>query len=284
MSNPGTPVLTEHSAFDTRNSSEGAVAAVEHAPVWVWGLPLAPLTRAEAVAAVERLIAARTPSYFITANLNYAMLTHRHVDLDRINRGAAFLLADGMPLVWASRWRETPLPERVAGSDLIYDLCALAGRRGFRVFLLGGAEGIAEQAARNLVARYPGLQLAGTLAPPFRGLSPEEQAELIAQVRAARPDLLLVAFGQPKGERWLAEHLEALGVPVGVQVGAALDFVAGKVARAPRWLQKIGLEWTYRLALEPARLGGRYASNFLFFFRMALRDGWAIARGRRPEP
>ena len=178
-------------------------------------------------------------------------------------------MADGKPLVWASRMQGTPLPERVAGSDLIFHLCEEAAE-GFRVFLLGGGEGVAEQAAQRLVERYPGLQIVGTECPPFRELTPDEEAALLDRIRRAAPDLLFVAFGQPKGERWIIRHLEGLGVPVSVQVGASLDFAAGRVRR-PRWMQKSGLEWVFRLSLEPQRLAGRYARNAWFIFRRMIR-------------
>jgi len=250
-------------------------------PLWVWGLPLSPVTFPQALDAVERLIRAGRPSYFITANLHYAMLTDQDPRLDAVNRGAALVLADGMPLVWASRWRPARLPERVAGSDLVPALCERAARRGYRVFLLGGAPEVGAEAARRLCERFPGLQIVGVESPPFRPLSAQEQAELVARVRAARPDLLFVAFGQPRGEFWLAEHYQALGVPVCAQVGATLDFLAGRVPRAPRWLQRLGLEWVYRLYQEPARLARRYANNLLFAFKMLARD--LLARGTCKE-
>ena len=137
-------------------------------PVWVWGVPFAPLTLAGAVAAVGNLIEAGKPTYFITANTHYAMLTAGNPDLSSINERAAFIVADGAPLVWASRWQRSPLPERVAGSDLIFELCAKAAQEGYRVFFLGGAPGVAEEAARRLQARYPELRVVGTECPPFR--------------------------------------------------------------------------------------------------------------------
>lgn len=241
-------------------------------PVRIWEIPFAPMTRPQAVKAVMALAEAGRPSYFITANLHYAMLTHQHPELGAVNERAAFVLADGAPIVWASRWQRTPLPERVAGSDLIFDLCAEAAARGLRPFLLGGAEGVADAAAQRLEALYPGLRIAGTACPPHRELAQEEFDRLIARIREARPDLLFVAYGQPKGELWIDRHLERLGVPVCVQVGASFDFVAGRVQRAPRWVQRLSMEWAYRLSLEPRRLGPRYAANALFLLRMiALR-------------
>jgi N-acetylglucosaminyldiphosphoundecaprenol N-acetyl-beta-D-mannosaminyltransferase len=227
---------------------------------------------AEAVGAVAKLIEAGEPTYFITANTHYAMLTAKNPDLHAINRHAAFVLADGAPLVWASRWRGLPLPERVAGSDLIFELSAEAAKKGFRLFFLGGAEGVAEAAACHLQARYPTLQVAGTECPPFRELSADENAALVARIRAARPNLLITAFTMPKGERWLAANLATLGVPVGVNMGAAIDFAAGRVRRAPRWMQIAGMEWAFRLALEPRRLLGRYVRNAWFILGMIMRN------------
>lgn len=247
--------------------------------VMVWGLPLAPLTRREAVDAVIDLIHSGSSSYFITANAHYAMVSDRVEGLREINRKAAFILADGAPIVWASRFLRTPLPERVAGSDLIFDLCQRAATHEFRVFLLGGADGVAQEAGRRLEQLYPGLRIVGTEAPPFRDLSAEEHEGLLGRIRDSGPDLLFVAFGQPKGEFWLAENLDALGIPVGVQVGASLDFVAGRVPRAPRVLQKIGFEWAYRMWREPARLAPRYARNAAFILKMLARDA-RLALGR----
>jgi len=249
-------------------------------PVWVWGVPFTPLTLAETVAAVGSLIEIGQPSYFITANTHYAMLTAKDAGLRAINTRAAFIVADGAPLVWASRWQGSPLPERVAGSDLIFELSAAAATKGYRLFFLGGASGVAEEAARRLGARYPGLQVVGTECPPFRELTAEEEEALAARIRSARPDILFVAFGQPKGERWIDQHLAELGVPVSVQVGASLDFAAARVRRAPGWMQKAGLEWAFRVGLEPTRLFTRYARNAWFIAGMLVRDVGKAARRR----
>lgn len=250
-------------------------------PCWVWGLPLTPMTRPEAAEAAMRLIEAGRPSYFITANTHYAMLTAERPELRLVNDRAAFLLADGAPLVWASRRGPSPLPERVAGSDLVYDLCEHAARLGRRVYLLGGAEGIADRAARRLQELYPRLIIAGTACPEPGSLAGEGCRGVIAEVRRARPDLLMVALGQPKGELWLAEHVEELGVPACVQVGASLDFVAGRVRRAPAPIQKIGMEWAFRIYTDPARLAPRYAKDALFLLGRVARELVSPA-ARRP--
>jgi N-acetylglucosaminyldiphosphoundecaprenol N-acetyl-beta-D-mannosaminyltransferase len=199
-------------------------------------------------------------------------LTRKTPALEAVNAQAAFVLADGAPLVWASRWKESPLPERVAGSDLIFDLCSAAAKSGYRVFFLGGAEGVADEAAQCLVQRYPGLQIVGTESPPYRELTPEEHNQLIDRVRSASPDILIVASTMPKGEIWIAENHKRLGIPLCVNLGAGLDFAAGRVRRAPRQLQKLGLEWAYRMSREPARLAPRYARNAWFLLSMVTRD------------
>jgi N-acetylglucosaminyldiphosphoundecaprenol N-acetyl-beta-D-mannosaminyltransferase len=249
--------------------------------VSVWGLPMAAVTRAQAVDHVAALAAVGRPSYVITASSHYAMLSHEVPALAEVNRRAAFIVADGFPLVAASRLLGTPLPERVAGSDLIFDLCERSARDGLRVFLLGAAPGVAEEAAGRLLARYPGLVVAGTECPPFREPTAQEHQALLARLRAARPDILFVAFGQPKGELWVFENYESLGVPVCVQIGASLDFAAGRVPRAPRALQRAGLEWAFRMALEPRRLVPRYARNAVFLFGRFSRDLVGVALGRR---
>jgi N-acetylglucosaminyldiphosphoundecaprenol N-acetyl-beta-D-mannosaminyltransferase len=259
-----------------------AAALSVPAPVRVWGVALTPITFPQTLDLIDRLIAERKPGYFITANLHYAMLTAREPRLAAVNEEAAFILADGMPLVWASRWRSTRLPERVTGADLFPALCERAAARQHRIFLLGGAPGVAEEAARKMSERFPGLQVVGIEAPPFRPLTPEEQAAMFDRIRAARPDLLFVAFGQPKGEIWLHEHYRVLDVPVCVQVGASIDFAAGRVRRSPRWLQRIGLEWAYRLVSEPRRLLLRYAQNFFFALRMLAADAFALVRRKQP--
>jgi N-acetylglucosaminyldiphosphoundecaprenol N-acetyl-beta-D-mannosaminyltransferase len=264
------------------NSNQLRTRRVE--PVWVWGIPFASLSMAETVSVIGDLIEAGRPTFFITANVNYAMLTDENPDLRAINEQAAFVVADGAPLVWASRLQGSPLPERVAGSDLIIEMSALATKKGYRLFLLGGADGVAAKAVAGLCERFPGLQVVGFESPPFRELTLDERDALATRIRAARPDLLFTAFTQPRGERWLAANCELLGVPVMANVGAAIDFAAGRVRRAPRWIRKCGLEWAFRLWIEPRRLVGRYARNAWFIARMVARDALrAASRTRTPH-
>jgi len=242
------------------------------ASITIWGVPFSYLTLGDTLRQVDRLIEWGRPTYFITANLNYNMLTERHPELRLVNDNAAFIVCDGIPMVWYSRWLGKPLPERVAGSELIYALTKWASRKGHRIYFLGGAPGVAQSAADRLSQRYPGLQVAGVEAPPFRPLSAAEEGDLIARIREAKPDIVYVALGQPKGELWIARNCERIGAPLCVQLGASFDFVAGGVARAPRWLQRAGLEWFHRMCQEPQRLTGRYCRNGLFLLRSLLRQ------------
>ena len=239
--------------------------------VWVLGIPLAPLTMAGTIKAIYTLIEVGQPSYLITANTHYAMLSEYDISLRAINDGAAFIIADGAPLVWAARWHGQPLPERVAGSDLIFELSAEAARKRSRLFLLGGAKGVAEEAARRLCMRFPGLQVVGTECPLLHELTKEEEEALIARIRAACPDILLVAFGQPKGERWIHRHLKELGVPISIQVGASLDFAAGMIRRAALDAE-IWPGMVVSAGIEPRRLFWRYACNGWFIIRVFVRD------------
>ncbi len=240
-------------------------------PVDIWNLPILPVTFAEALDEVDRLIEARSPGYFITANLNYAMLTDRDPRLREVNRQAAFILADGMPLVWYSRLVRRRLPERVAGSDMIYALCQRAAEKGHRVFFLGGMPGVADEAASRLCQLFPGLTIAGVEVPPFREWTAAEHDRMIERIRNTSPDLLFAALGQPKGELWLHQNREALGVPACVQLGASFDFVAGKIHRAPRWIQRINLEWAHRIYCAPRRMFPRYLANAWFLAKALVR-------------
>lgn len=240
--------------------------------VKVFGLPIAPLTLNAVIDEIDGMIKAGRPEFLITANLNFAMLARENERLrDAVNQ-AAMIVADGMPLVWGSRLGTQRLPERVTGADLVPAVCERAAEKGHRIFLLGGAEGAASRAAEKMIARYPGLQIVGVEVPPFRPPSEQENAELIARIRSTNPDILLVAYGQPKGDLWILDNYRELRIPVSIQIGATINFMAGEFSRAPKWVGKLGLEWVHRLILEPKRLGGRYARN-TFFLATVILEG-----------
>ena len=195
----------------------------------------------------------------------------RDPDLHRVNQGAAFIVPDGITLVWTSWLTSRPLPERVTGTDLLYRFSELAAGKGYNLFFLGGAPGVADQAVRNLCNLYAGLRIVGTESPVFRDLGPDEHQQLIARIRAARPDVMFLAMSQPQGERWLFRNYKTLKVPVSIQVGSAIDFAAGRIPRAPRWMRTLGLETPYRIYQEPVRLTPRYSRNAVFLAKSLLR-------------
>ena len=239
----------------------------------IWGLRLDCIRMEETVDAVAAMIAERTPRFIITANVNYAMLVDRDESLQAITDEASLVLADGQPLVWRSKiGTAARLPERVAGSELIYRLAERAAERGWRIYFLGAEAGVAQRCADTLAQYYPGLQIAGVQSPPYRKLSDLEQQQQRQAIIDSRADILLVAFGQPKGERWIHQHYQQLGVPVSIQVGASFDFVAGTARRAPLVWQRLGLEWCYRMCSDPRRLVPRYISNAAFVLLSLIRD------------
>ena len=256
--------------IDEMTGLESVRTLTSFAPTRVWGVPISPVTMDEAIDRAEAMIDDREAGYLVSANLNFAMIHAGDREVRRVTREASLVLVDGMPLVWASRRMSRPLPERVAGSDLIFELCALAALRGFGVFLLGGGPGVVQEAAASLEDRYPGLRIVGTETPPFGPMSEADESAMLGRIRDSGAEILFAAFSQPRGELWMAEHHRETGAFVNVQAGAAMDFAAGRVLRAPGWMRKVGLEWAFRLWLEPRRLTRRYARNAAFLARRVV--------------
>lgn len=229
------------------------------------------LTFAGALDAIEALVNARAGGSVFTPNVDHVVTLEGNAAFREAYAAASLCLVDGMPVLWASRLLGLPLPEKVSGSDLVMPLMERAAARGWRVFLTGGAPGVAAQAAEVLRGR--GVNVVGVNAPriaPSPGEA-DESATAAAEVAAARPDLVLVAFGAPKQELWIHRHRTTLGPAVCVAVGASLDFVTGRVQRAPQWVSRVGLEWAYRLAQEPGRLWRRYLVNDPLFLLILAR-------------
>ncbi len=183
---------------------------------------------------------------------------HDHPEFRQILNSSGLTTPDGMPIVWLLRARGFKHVERVYGPDLMQAVCAYGLERGYRHYFYGGAEGVPERLAQRLQEQFPGLCVVGTYSPPFRPLTPEEDAAVVARIQAARPDIVWVGISSPKQEAWMYAHVERLGVPALVGVGAAFDFLSGAKRQAPRWIQRSGFEWLFRLACEPRRLWRRY--------------------------
>ncbi|WP_258358821.1 WecB/TagA/CpsF family glycosyltransferase [Moorella sulfitireducens] len=218
---------------------------------YVLGNRVDALTLAGAVSRVAGFIAAGTPHHVVTLNAEIAYRACREPGLQAVINRAHLVTADGAGILWAARKLGTPLPERVTGIDLIQALAAEGARRGWRFFLYGAAPGVAGEAAARLQREHPGLTVAGTC---HGYLTPGEIPSLVEAIKAARPHILLVGLGAPRQEYWIAAHLEELGVPVAMGVGGSFDVLAGRVQRAPAWVQRLNLEWLYRVLREPARV------------------------------
>lgn len=223
------------------------------------------------------MIASRRPHYIATANVDFLAHAQHDAELRRILLNANLVLCDGTPLVWASRLLGNPLPERVAGSDLMPHLLDAAARKKYRLFFLGATAEANEQAAANVRTQFADVIIAGHYSPPFRPLAEMDNEEIARRIRAARPDILFVAFGCPKAEKWIAMNYRALGVPVTIGVGATIDFLAGRVRRAPVWMRRAGVEWVFRLWQEPRRLFKRYLGD-LRIFAMAMFAQFLVMR------
>jgi N-acetylglucosaminyldiphosphoundecaprenol N-acetyl-beta-D-mannosaminyltransferase len=178
---------------------------------------------------------------------------------------------DGMSIVWLARWMGYSGVDRVYGPDLMRVVCQRSVQEGWRHFLYGGAPGVAEQLADRLRDQFPNLQIVGCYTPPFRLLTEEEDSRVVQYIRSLAPHIVWVGISTPKQERWMAEHLHTLDVPVLIGVGAAFDFLAGVKKQAPRWIQRSGMEWLFRLASEPRRLWKRYAQYPLFGLLVLLQ-------------
>lgn len=209
-----------------------------------------PVTFAEILARIEAFISDGRPHQLVTVNPEFVMAAQSDAEFRHIINTSALALPDGVGVWWASRRLGRPLPERIPGVDLVERLAALSAERGYRVYFLGAMPGVADRAVEALCARYSKLAVAGTYAGSPRL---EEEAAIVARVRAARPHILLVAYGAPAQDHWIARNLERLKVPVCIGVGGSFDYIAGVRPRAPGWLRRVGLEWLHRLITQPWR-------------------------------
>jgi N-acetylglucosaminyldiphosphoundecaprenol N-acetyl-beta-D-mannosaminyltransferase len=243
-------------------------------PISMLGVPFANVSLSQAIDRIETMVASGKPHQVVTANVDFLVQARKDDELRRIFVDASLVLCDGAPLVWASRLLGNPLPERVAGADLTPRLIEVAARKGWRLFFLGGAEAVTEQAVATLRTRFPNVTICGHYSPPFAPLEEMNHADIIRRVREARPDILFVSFGCPKAEKWIAQHAATLGVPVLIGVGGTVDFLSGRIKRAPLWMQRAGLEWLFRLGQEPRRLARRYARDLWEFVWPLVGQWW----------
>jgi N-acetylglucosaminyldiphosphoundecaprenol N-acetyl-beta-D-mannosaminyltransferase len=238
----------------------------------VLGVGVSVLNMERAVSHILAMVKVRQPGYVCVVGVHGVSEAQDDPSFKQILNEAALSTPDGMPMVWLGKWAGHAVMDRVYGPDLMLALAAISAKHGLRHFLYGGREGVAGQLALRLQYRFPGLTIAGTFTPPFRPLDADENAALEQQVEATSPDIFWVGLGTPKQERFMHAYYARLKVPVMIGVGAAFDICAGLLDQAPRWMQRSGLEWAYRLYKEPRRLWKRYLrNNPLFVGRVFLQ-------------
>jgi N-acetylglucosaminyldiphosphoundecaprenol N-acetyl-beta-D-mannosaminyltransferase len=243
----------------------------------ILGVEVSAIDMEMALRTIEAWISRRESHYVCVTGVHGVMECQRDEALRRIHNAAGLVTPDGMPLVWLSRLMGFSHVKQVRGTDFMLAVCEHCARRGYRQFFYGGAPGVVEKLAARLQSRFPCLQVSGFYSPPFRSLSFEEDAAVVELINAAKPHILWVGLSTPKQERWMADHRVRLNAPVLIGVGAAFDFLAGLKRQAPRWMQKGGLEWLFRLVMEPRRLWRRYLINNPWFLWLVLREAGRIA-------
>ncbi len=242
----------------------------------ILGIGVAPINMQEALQTISQWVLEREHHYVCVTSVNGIMESQKSPTLCSIHNNAGLVTPDGMPLVWLSRLSGYKQVSRVYGPDLMLAVCQDSLIHGYRHFLYGGTEGVPELLAEQLQARFWGLQIVGIYSPPFRPLTPEEDEAIIKKINQSGADVVWVGLSTPKQEKWMAEHVSKLNAPVLIGVGAAFDFHAGVKKQAPKWMQKSGLEWLFRLLNEPRRLWRRYLiynPQFVYLILLQLL-GW----------
>ncbi len=258
----------------------------ENKRITLRGIRLDALTERGCVEHLMRELAAGRGGWVITPNLDHLRRADTDEGFRRMLAEADLVVADGMPLIWASRLQGTPLPERVAGSSLVWSVAASAAKAGRSLYLLGGDPGVAEQAASVLTGHYPGLRVVGTDCPEVGfDKKPGRIDEVVKKILEAGPDIVYVGLGSPKQERLIRQVRVGLPHVWWLGVGISLSFIAGDVRRAPGWVQKLGLEWVHRLLQEPGRLAKRYLVHGLpFALRLLTSALWQRTKTRNETP
>lgn len=236
----------------------------------ILGLPVSAICMQDALDAMQHWIDQRTPNYICCVPAHTVMNVYDHPELQPIFEESGLNTPDGMAIVWLLRWAGFRQVERVYGPDLLQAACSYGLERGWRHYFYGGTPETVSGLAAKLQNQFPGLQVTGLESPPFRPLTPEEDEESCRRMMAAEADIVWVGLGSPKQEKWMHTHAGRVGAPVLVGVGAAFDFLSGAKSQAPRWVQKLGMEWLFRLVSEPRRLWKRYVLGYPRFIFLVL--------------
>lgn len=224
------------------------------------------LTFEEAISQIIVLAKTGKAAYIVTPNADHVLLLEKDEEFRSVYQEASLVLPDGTPLVWGSKFLKTPLKERVTGADLLPELCKRCAQEKLSVFLLGGPPEAAALAAQNLCKTSPNLTIVGHYSPPF-GFEKDakENEKIVSMLNSSGANIVFVGVGAPKQEKWIYKHRQDINANVLLGIGAAIEFAAGTIKRAPKWMQYCGFEWFFRLCQEPRRLTKRYIRDFLFF-------------------
>jgi N-acetylglucosaminyldiphosphoundecaprenol N-acetyl-beta-D-mannosaminyltransferase len=237
---------------------------------------------ANAIFETEKLIRQRKNAFVVTPNVDHIVNLQKDAEFKMLYSEADLVLPDGMPLLWASQFLGTPLKERIAGADFFPELCATAAEKGYRLFFLGGRNGAAAAARCALEQRYEALQIVGTYCPKFGfEFDQAENEKIVKIIQKVRPDVLFVGLGSPKQEKWIYRWKDQYQVPVSIGIGVSFEFIAGMVRRAPVWMRTSGLEWFWRLMMEPKKLWKRYLINDMRFFSIVLKQKIRMSNATR---
>lgn len=230
------------------------------------------ITMEQAVNRIDDFIKNGEKSYIVTPNVDHIVRIESDSEFKDVYDNADLVLTDGMPLIWISKWLRTPIVEKVSGSDLLPQVCKLASENKYKVFFLGAAPGVADTAAENLKKRFAGLDVCGCYSPKLGFENDEEEVNnIIKMINEYNVDILALALGTPKQEKFIYKYKDRINSKVALNIGAAIDFEAGNVKRAPKWMQNSGLEWFYRLCNEPKRMFKRYLVDDLKIFKIMLK-------------
>jgi N-acetylglucosaminyldiphosphoundecaprenol N-acetyl-beta-D-mannosaminyltransferase len=244
--------------------------SIEQAPkVNILGVGISAIKPDIALQQIDAWIENKDRQYVAVCTVNTIMECQKDDTMLKAINNAGMATPDGMPLVWLANRNSDHQVERVYGPDLMLAVCESSVERGYRHFLYGGAAGVPELLSKELQSRFPGLEIVGEYSPPFRDLTLEEEELIINMINQANPDVIWVGLGTPKQDLWMAKHRSSLSAPVIIAVGAAFDFHTKRIAQAPEWMQRSGLEWLFRFSQEPSRLWHRYlVYNPLFILRV----------------
>jgi N-acetylglucosaminyldiphosphoundecaprenol N-acetyl-beta-D-mannosaminyltransferase len=251
----------------------------------VAGVPVDPVDTRDSLQRMVSAFGTAGAMQVCTVNLDFVVRAQADPEVKQILNQSDLNVPDGFPIVWLGRLQGFRLKERVAGADMVPMLMALAAENRARVFLLGGEGGSAEAAARRLKEQFPDLDVAGWHEPPRASIDDMDNEAIVRLINESRADVLLVALGNPKQEKWIGRHRARLGVSVAIGVGCCLDLMAGRISRAPRWMQACDMEWLYRLAHEPGRLASRYVKDLWCLANIAPPLVWQrVRRSHLPSP